>query len=280
MSDKPATSVNLLTVAGIAAVAYVVTTLAHEGGGHGAMCVAVGGHPVGWGAYYFDCDTRGLPEWTRRAIAAAGSTVNLILCGAFSLLLSADLKRSGGLKRSGNHGAWTVFLWLMAAINGYTWAGYFFFSGVAGIGDWGVAPDAFLYQLPQQTIIRIVMATAGMGLYLLLVKAMGRFMMRIVGSDRLDLVRRISWTAYGAGGIVALLIGLMNPVGLVIVLISSLASSLGGTSGLYWGIYWMRPKAPVEGVSFTLGLNLPWIVAGVVSAGVYAAVFGPTLRFH
>ncbi|MEI9904062.1 MAG: hypothetical protein WDN06_08795 [Asticcacaulis sp.] len=71
--------IDLPTVAGIAALAYVLTTLCHEGLGHGGACVLVGGHPTAWGAYYFDCDEDGLPSLAGRIVAAAGSTVNLIL---------------------------------------------------------------------------------------------------------------------------------------------------------------------------------------------------------
>ena len=50
--------IDFVTVACLAAVAYVVTTAVHEGGGHGGACLAVGGKPIAWGAYYFDAAVR------------------------------------------------------------------------------------------------------------------------------------------------------------------------------------------------------------------------------
>ncbi len=235
------------------------------------MCVAVGGHPTVWGAYYFDCDDGALPEWTRRAVAAAGSTVNLILCGLFSLMLSADLKRPG------KHGAWTVFLWLMAAINGFTWAGYYCFSGIAGIGDWGTGKDAVLYGLSWALPARIAMAAFGIVVYVWLARVFANRLARIVGSSRPGPSRKIAYTAYATGGLVAVSIGFLNPLGWIIVLESAVASSLGGTSGLYWGMRMM--KRDVKGVDFELPLNVVWIGLGIVAALVYAVVFGPSVKF-
>jgi hypothetical protein len=268
---KPAPRIHLLTVAGIAALAYVLSTWAHEGGGHGGMCVALGGKPAVWGAYYFDCDYGAMPEWGRRAVAAAGSTANLILCLLFSLALNADLKRTG------KHGGWTVFLWLMAAVNGFEWAGYYMFSGVANIGDWSTGRDGVLYGLSWALPARIVMAAGGFAVYVWLARTFANQLGRITGSN-MTAARKICFTAYVTGGLVAVSIGFLNPMGWVIVLISSAASSLGGTSGLFWGFRLM--KRDLKGVDFDLPLNLVWIGLGIVAAVVYAVVFGPSLKFH
>jgi len=267
----PAPRIHLLTVAGIAATAYVLATLAHEGAGHGGMCLALGGKPVEWGAYYFNCGYGDMPEWGRRAVAAAGSTVNLILCLLFSLWLNADLKRPG------KHGGWTVFLWLMAAINGFSWAGYYMFSGIANIGDWSTDHDGVLYGLSWALPARIAMAAGGLAIYIWLARTFANWLGRITGSN-LAAARKISWTAYLTGGLVAVSIGFLNPLGWIIVLISSAASSLGGTSGLFWGFRLM--KRGQTGVDFDLPLNLVWVGLGIAAALIYAVVFGPSLKFH
>lgn len=261
---------DVLTVIGLAATAYVVTTLLHEGLGHGGACVAVGGKPMAWGAYYFDCTTQGLPDWAYRAVAAAGNTVNLVVACLMGLILNGRLKDPQTPR-----GAGTVFLWLMFCLNGFTWAGYFLFSGIAGIGDWGVEKDAVLYGVANQTVWRIVMTIFGGAAYFLLVRSAGNLLGRLIGGDNRQTGRWLAWTAYFTGGILAFLIGLMNPVGFVIVLISSLASSLGGTSGLWWLHRFMRPQPEA---AFALTRNWLWIVLGVVAAAAYAVVFGPTLK--
>jgi hypothetical protein len=262
--------INILTVAGLAAVAYVVSTMAHEGLGHGGTCLLTGAHLQSWGAYYVECDAKAQPDWVFRAVAAAGSTVNLILALLFGGLVSARLAQPG------RRGSWTVFLWLMFSVNAFTWAGYFCFSGVAGLGDWGDGPDAFLYQVPNALIWRIAMFVCGLAIYIWLARLSMRFLARIVG-NQIGAARKISLTAYATGGLLGLCVGLMNPVGIVIVLISSLASSLGGTSGLMWGLRMLRGE-PVE-ADYDLPFNIVWLVLGVVAAAGFAVILGPTLKF-
>jgi hypothetical protein len=269
MTAVEAKRVDILTIAGIAALAYVLSTLAHEGLGHGGACLAVGARPVAWGAYYFDCNTDGLAVWAGRQVSATGSTVNLGLCLIMAVLLGRDLKTPD------THGAWTVFLWLMFAINAFTWAGYFLFSGIAGIGDWG--PDGVLKGVADPLIWRAGMAIIGAGLYVWLAKVGADFLGRIVGGGRLDLARRISWTAYVTGAVVSVLIGLLNPIGFLIVLISSMASSLGGTSGLFWGFRMM--KRDTVGVAFDLPRQWVWIILGALAAIAYAACLGRSYQF-
>jgi len=262
MIETSSPKFDVLTVIGMAAVAYVVTTLLHEGLGHGGACLAVGGQPQTWGAYYFDCDTRGLPAWTARIVAAAGSTVNAIVAVVTGLMLSG---------RKDLRGAGALFLWLMFALNAFTWAGYYLFSGVANVGDW--SEEGVLNGLSFALPLRIAMAVVGGILYFLLGRAAGQFMSHLVGNKTAG--RRMAWTAYITGGVVALLIGLMNPVGIVIVIASSLASSLGGTSGLLWQHTFIRS----EPTHFALPRSWPWIAAGVIAAGAYAAVLGRSLTF-
>ena len=262
--------VDIFTVAGIAAVAEVVTTLLHEGLGHGGACLLVHGRPLGWGAYYFDCGEDGLPVWAVRAVAAAGSTVNLAVAALLLPVLDARLKASG------RHGAGTVFLWLMVAMNAFTWAGYFFFSGAAGIGDWG--PDGVLKGVSQPLVWRIPMAVIGMGLYLGLARFLATRLTTLTGSAHEATMRAISWTAYATAGVVAILVGLLNPQGLIIVLISSMASSLGGDSGLFWGLWWRDRARAGEGLDFGLPRSWMWIIAGIAATGLFAWYFGPTLK--
>ena len=55
-----AAALHLPTVLAIALVAYALTNVAHEGLGHGGMCVALGGEPRVLNAVYFDCGEEGL----------------------------------------------------------------------------------------------------------------------------------------------------------------------------------------------------------------------------
>lgn len=70
---------DLPTILAIGLLAYAVANLAHEGLGHGGVCVAVGGRPQEFNAIYFECDKSALGPGAIRWIAAGGSLVNLAL---------------------------------------------------------------------------------------------------------------------------------------------------------------------------------------------------------
>jgi len=263
-------TVDIPTVAGLAIVAYLTTTLLHEAGGHGGMCLALGDHPVGWGAYYFDCDTHAGPAWKFRLIAAAGSTVNLIVALITGIWLETHLFRPVA------RGIGAALIWLFFVINALTWAGYFLFSGVMGFGDWGTGPDSVLTGLQNGLLLRIAMAISGGFLYFLCIRLGARWLSALVGGAHRELGRRIAFTAYVTGGATAVVIGLFNPVGWVIVLLSAAASSLGGTIGLFNTVQFM-PAEPAES-EFTLPRNWLWIALGIATALVYGWVLGPTIR--
>ncbi|MGH7412241.1 MAG: hypothetical protein ACREJ6_14440, partial [Candidatus Methylomirabilis sp.] len=73
-------------------------------------------------------------------------------------------------------------------------------------------------------------------------------------------------------------IGLLNPHGLIIVLISAAASSLGGTSGLAWMMQLLDRKKSSFAGPLSLERNWPWVIAGFVVTMLYALILGPTLR--
>lgn len=271
MAQDRTSRINILTIAGLAAVAYAVTTAAHEGLGHGGMCLVGGGHANAWGAYYFDCDARDRPDWVFRAVAAAGSTVNLILGLLFGAWLKVDLQGRG------RRGAWTIFLWLMSTINLFDWAGYYIFSGISGVGDWGEVDSAVLHGIPNALAMRVGMAAAGIVLYFFMIRRSAGTLSQIIGGRKPQAARSICWTAYATGGLLGLGVGLLNPLGFTIVLMSSLASSLGGTFGLLRTPY--RIKDEPFDTDCNIPFNIVWLILGVIAAGSFAFLLGPTLKF-
>ena len=80
MSEKtaatpPATALHLPTVIAIAVVAYALTNVAHEGLGHGGMCVAMGGEPRVLNAVYFECGRDGVTVTVWFPLLNTGATV-------------------------------------------------------------------------------------------------------------------------------------------------------------------------------------------------------------
>lgn len=268
MAEGQSTRIDLLTMAALSAVAFIVSTFCHEALGHGGTCLAVGAHLQELGAYYANCDTEDGPPWKWQAVAAAGSTVNLILMAVFYLLLKARVSSPKP------RGSGSVFLWLMFALNGFTWAGYFLFSGVAGIGDWGTGNSAVLHDVPNALVFRAVMAVVGGALYFLIGRTAGRLLGRVAGSQKTG--RTVSWTAYFTGGLIAIPVGLLNPLGLYVLLASAVASSWGGASGLLWCGRFTRDD---DTVTLSVRRNWLWIVAGFTIVAAYAFVLGPTIHF-
>jgi hypothetical protein len=262
----PQPQIDLPTVAAMAAVVFLGSTLLHEAGGHGGACVALGGRVDALGAFYLDCASDDFAVWSGRALAAAGSTMNLLAALAAWVIL-----------RGAKAEPWRLFWWLVFVINGLVWAGYFLFSGVFGIGDWG--EGGALNNVTNSSPWRIALAVFGALTYLIVAYEAARQMGMLLGGTiaRRKVARAIAWTAYFTGGIVSVLIGLMNPVGIFIVIASAAASSLGGTSGLLWLTYLM-PRSEIEG-TLRVPRSWGWIVVALATTAAYAWLLGPSLVF-
>lgn len=257
------------TVAGIAALVYVVSTLLHEAAGHGLACLAVGAPPRVWGAYYFDCDFRGLPWSAGGIVAAAGSTVNLVVAFLCLAVWPHTRDRSPAVR---------LLVWLAFTVSAFQWAGYFLYSGVSGAGDWGT--DGVLSGVVHAPHARVVMvAVGGFFYYWWINRRSARMLSVIVGGTPTSrrIGQRVGLTAYAVGGVVALLVGLRNPIGLPVILGSAVASSLGGTFGLPFVAAAMPRDSRHAGPSLARGW--PWIVAGAAAAIAYAVVLGPSITF-
>jgi hypothetical protein len=266
-SEPAPAAVDLPTLIAISALAYAVCTQLHEGAGHGGACLAVHGRVAAWGAYYVDCNTTGLPAWAGRVVAAAGSAMNLATAIAAWLVLRVAPPGRSVLR---------FFLWLVLTISLLDWAGYFLFSGVSGFGDWG--GDGVFKDVEPQWLWRIGLTLVGGLAYY----GSARFAAHVFGAiaggppARRRLMRTLQ-TTYLTGGVLAILIGLLNPMGLVIVLLSAAASSFGGTSGLLYLGLWV-PRTGIER-PLILARSWAWIVIGVGVVALEAVVLGPTLRF-
>jgi hypothetical protein len=242
---------------------YVLTVVLHEIGGHGGACIAFGGHAHALGAYYFDCGYGGMTRLHMRLVAAAGSTVNLIV----ALITFPLIKRASSL-----YGKW--FWWLLFTANLLDWSGYFLFSGFSRVGDWGWGPRGAFSGMDHQWVWRVVLVLGGSGLYyasaLLAARRLGQFVCSPSAA------RRMSLSAYITGGVLSLLVGLLNPIGMVIVLTSSLASTLGGTSGLLWLTRLMLRETDARPSSNQFQRSRAWIIVGLVITLLFAFVLGPS----
>ncbi len=267
------TKPDFLTLIALSAFSFILATAIHEHLGHALACAVFGGHIKELGAFYVDCDYSSLSSIRNRLVAFAGPLVSLIT-GILGLnLLGRTQKTNATLK---------YFLWHFATVNLMTATGYLLFSGVAGIGDLGMDQSGMFYQAQPEWIYRLGLALLGFVSYLGIIRISLQKIDTFIGGEGTERVKRaqtLSITSYFAGGVVAILIGLLNPVGIFIVLASSVASSMGGTSGLAWMMQMLDRKKNTGDQLLIIERSWTWIFISVIFLITYAVVLGPTIYF-
>ncbi len=255
------------TIGAIAVVAWAVADLLHEGGGHGGTALLLGAHPTAFTSAYFNYDDE-VPRLTMRLISAGGAVINVIVGLPLIALLRARLPPR-----------WRLFVWLLAAFNLLTAFGYLLYSGVAGIGDFAAVIDG----VPHALVWRIVEIVAGALLYFVAAPALlwpGLSPLVGAAGDRESRARTLTLLPYLVGGGTALASGALNPLGVRIMLISSVAASFGGASLLAW-YFPVRAQKEPAGAPATLGIarSVGWLAAAAFTLAVFVGVFGRGLRF-
>lgn len=261
---------DLLTLIAVSALAYVVPLALHEHGGHTAACVWLGGHPREMGAFYVDCDNRGMSALNVRFVALAGPVVS-VLIGVLCLALVPLLRQR------------TMFylVWLMGTVSLMAGTGYPLFSGVSGLGDLGMEPGGVFEGFTPVWLWRLLLTGAGIGAYFAAIYfSLQRLQPFLCGEGRSQFAapRRAAAVSYVAGALSYLIIGVFNPLGLSMVLLSVLPSSVGATSGLLWMFNYapLRRAGTGPGIAFERGWRYIALSAVVILA--YGLVFGRSLH--
>jgi len=236
------------------------------------MCLAVGGVWREFGAFYINCFGGYMTGLEMRLVALAGPVVSLVL----GLLAYAILERLPDANPNARY-----FTWLLGTVALLAAAGYPLFSGVTGLGDFGVSQAGVLFELMPEWLWRAVAAVGGGVAYMLFAIFAMRQMERLIGGSgegRVARAQRLAVISYLTGAIVSVLIGLLNPNGLFITLASAAAASIGGTSALLWMMQMMDRKRETQQACFSMPPSTAWMVTGVVVTLVFALGLGPTLR--
>ncbi len=257
---------------GISALAYITGTGLHEHLGHTAACFLLGSRPTEIGAFYVNCDYTLLSDLRIRMVALAGPLVSLLVGIVCFLIVRYRPPRS-------SHGFY--FVWLLGSIGLMSATGYLLFSGVSGLGDFGTTRDGLFYQAAPEWLWRLILSLTGLACYILVILVSVRTIdPRIAGQGRTRIhdARGFTLISYLTGAAVSILTGLLNPHGLVIVLVSSAASSLGATSGLLWMMQLLDREKRVPAPGLVFSRRWAWIALGVIVTVMYAAILGPTIR--
>jgi len=254
------------TVGAIAILAYMLGNVLHEGLGHGGACFLSGAKPLVLSSVDFECSL------DSRLVMAGGTLMNFLAGGVFFLLGHLSGPRYPRLK---------YFFWISMTVNLYTATGYFLFSGIGGIGDWG----DFIQGLGPQWLWRIGLTIFGAATYLLAARISLLELRPLIGSDKEQRYRRavrLSAIPYFAGGILMCLAGSLNPKGAMLILISAAASTFGGTSALMWTPQMLRSGTmiPCGPPAEAMPIRRSWalIVAACAIAIAFIGVLGPSVR--
>ena len=252
---------DVLTVACIGIVAYVLANIVHEGLGHGGACLITGGRPLLISTVNMDCSA------DNRLVIAGGTLANVVAAGLFFLVGTA----SPHLK---------FFAWLSMTVNLLDAAGYLAFSGIGGFGDWAM----FIQGFHPQWAWRVGLSIIGVAAYVLSVRFSLGELRPLVGSSgqRYVVARRLSIPPYLAGGMVLCVAAALNPQGWFLVVMAAAAPTFGGKSALVWGPEWLRGRSIAAGPdaeAVTIPRSWGWIVAGVVIGVCFVVVLGPGVHF-
>ena len=225
--------------------------------------MASGGRVTTIGAFYIDCE--GVHGWREVAVACAGATMDVV-----PALIGWTLWRT--VKGDPARLVW----WHVAVGKGFVASGYLLFSGVSGVGDFGTGPGGGLVSLPAHGVIRVVLIAIGGLTYWWLCMAAARALAAMLGQgpETRTTRRSVAHLYYATIGLASVVVGLFNPVGFFITVMSAAASSFGGNAGLIPIGYMTAATGTPR--TFTVARSWPILVLGVIVILAFGAVLGPS----
>ena len=249
MHNKP-------TIVSMAVIASAMTALWHEGAGHGITA---------WlrGDIVTELTSNHLSSVRPDKLVDAGGTLVNLSVGAIALLTS---------RAAGNSPATRYFFWLLAAFNLLSGAGYFLFSGVSGFGDW----DQIIRDVPHYMVWRIAMTVFGLLLYFIVVRLLALTVAPFLGSRKeYNTVGRLP---YLAACLFSSFAGAFDPLGIKLLLISTIPAAFGGSSGLLWADSLLPPCRNDEAMRVP---RIPaWWIAALVLGSAYVLIIGRGIQFQ
>lgn len=246
-----------LTIIAISIVAGIVTNVLHEGVGHGFIALMTGAKSgvlttVAWSSAF-----------DSRLVEAGGTLVNLGAALFFWIAL-----------RSAKHACMTTryFLLISCAFNLFTGTGYFLFSGVTNFGDWA----AVISGLQPHWLWRALLTVVGACSYYAAVLVVGSGVVRYVGIPRNQQgrLRKLTLTPYLSAIFLAVIAGLLNPLGMQLLWQSALPATAGGQSGLTWLQYYIPRTAEPMRSPGQVVRSYVWIGLAAVMGVAYVVVLG------
>ena len=244
-----------LTIISMAVIASALGALLHEGLGHGLIAWLRGDVPTELTSNHLS--TLRPDRW----VDAGGTLVNL-LAGAGAIWAMHVVR---------DHANVCYFFWILAALNLLNGTGYFMFSGISGFGDW----NEVIRGLPHQTAVRIAMTVFGALTYFLTVRLLAAFVRPFVADRRAyNIVGRLP---YCAAGLFSCLAAAFDPLGIKLLLISTVPAAFGGPSGLLWADGLLPPTSPRS--LLVVHREITWWIAAAALGSAYILFLGRGIYF-
>jgi hypothetical protein len=241
------------TIISMAVVSMGLAALLHEGLGHGVTA---------WlrGDIVTQLTSNHLSDQEPDRLVDAGGTIVNLLTGAVAF--AACFRARPNLR---------FFLCLFAAVSLLDGAGYFLFSGIAGVGDWA----AVIAGLAHQALLRTAMAIFGAVLYYLCVRLIAAGLRPFVATrSEYNIVGRLP---YLAACIFYCIAGAFDPLGVKLLFLSTIPAAFGGLSGLLWADM-VLPKA-VPPQPLTVEPAPVWVWTAALFGVAFVLVLGRGLNF-
>ncbi len=265
--------IDYLTVSALAILAYALAIGIHEQVGHALACLALGGKLVGLSAYNYSCSYEGISDLFVRLSVCAGPAATAI-AGGISLFSLGRVRRLPAHVK--------FLLWIFGTISLMTASAHLIYSGLTGMGDFGVSRDGLLFLAEPAWAWRIALTLAGALSYFYAFRYCLAKMDQIIGGsgpDRAWRAQRLAAVSYVNEIILAILIGAFTPEGFVVFLFSSAATSVAGTFSLLWMMRLLDRQVNSYTERLIITQNWGWIAFGFTSAILYALLFGPSIHF-
>jgi hypothetical protein len=239
----------------MAVIGSAMAAFLHEGIGHGVTAWLLGDGPT-------ELTSNHLSSARDSPLVLAGGTVVNAIAGTVALVVS---------RRLGDRTNTRYFLWLLGALNLLPAAGYFLFSGIGGLGDW----YEMVKNSPHQGMWRIAMTVFGAAFTLVAVRVLAVGVRPFVFTPATyNTVGRLPYFAACSFSCAA---GALDPLGLKLLLMSTIPAAFGGSSGLLWADSLM-PKT-YSGRLLTVQRSVRWWIAALAIGIPYIAVLGRGIQF-
>ncbi len=213
----------LVTLAAMACAAFLTANVAHEGLGHGGMCVALGGQINFVSTTYEDCSIRS------HMIDGAGPVAGIIVALLAWAWLRFAPPRGQGAR---------LFLALTFAFAIFWNVGYMIKSGLTDQGDWAFV----IAGLQPAAAWHVALTAIGVALYAIAIRALGWLMFTRLGGEG-ERPFSLALIAYLTAVLLSVAGAWFDPRGAATIFSDALPESLGAV-GLIWAGFVLQRRVP------------------------------------